>query len=207
MSTPVVWMQSKTSAAFQEVSKIMEEWEMKTVIDTTKIKRLFNSVIRGEAPAKLVAGLALGALLFTSTSLAPTAFADAPARPLTTVEELLIQAEIEDGLLEDTNRVRAPFSAEQWLVIQAELDDSGTGSGYNVRKPFTAEERLVIQAELDDSDTGSGDNVGKPFTAEERLVIQAEVDDSDTGSGYNVGRPLTAEERLMIQAELEDALA
>jgi hypothetical protein len=82
MNTPEVRTQSKPRTAHQNILKFKEEWEMKTATLTAKVNMRLSERL-AKTPVKLLAGLALGALVMTATALPfGTTYADEPARPL-----------------------------------------------------------------------------------------------------------------------------
>jgi hypothetical protein len=86
MNTPEVKTQGKPSTAHQELGKFKEELEMKTATLTAKVNMRLSERL-AKTPVKLLAGLALGALVMTATALPfGTTYADEPARPLTSVQ-------------------------------------------------------------------------------------------------------------------------
>ena len=89
MSAPATLGQSKLNGAIQGVKTTLEEIEMKLAVDINNIKTILSPGLA----AKVLGGLALGAVLMTATALPfGTAYADGPSRPLVTEETL-----IEDG--------------------------------------------------------------------------------------------------------------
>ena len=165
---------------------------MKTTKNTSKWN-IINS------PVKMIAGLAVGAMLMTAIALPSNASADVPAKPFTSVVQLIIQAEIDDAAY-----FSADLTAEQQLVIQAEIDD---GFGLEVRAketngtPFPAEEQLLIQAEMEDGFVGSvgysGKQVDRSSSGTPGSVLQALLT-------HDAGSVFSAEQWLVILAEIED---
>ena len=83
-----------------------------------KMESHISKWINGNTPVKMVAGLALGAMLMTAIALPSNASADTPKRPVTSEEQLVIMAEIEDGVYETVS-----LTPEQQLVVRAEIED------------------------------------------------------------------------------------
>ena len=187
---------------------------MKTTKNTSKWN-IINS------PVKMIAGLAVGAMLMTAIALPSNASADVTAKPFTSVVQLIIQAEIDDAAY-----FSADLTAEQQLMVMAEIDDGAYLPGH-----LSAEQQLVIQAEIDDEfglEVRAKETNGTPFPAEEQLLIQAEMEDGFVGSvGYSgkqvdrsssgtpgsvlqallthdAGSVFSAEQWLVILAEIED---
>ncbi len=89
MSAPKTGIQSNLNGAIQGVKTTLEEIEMKLAVDINNIKTILSPGLA----AKVLGGLALGAVLMTATALPfGTTYADGPSLPLVTEETL-----IEDG--------------------------------------------------------------------------------------------------------------
>ena len=69
MKGPAVRSQTKIGVAYQEIMKFKEESEMKLTMRITKVKGQLSEVLATQHPAKLLGGLALGALLLTVTGM------------------------------------------------------------------------------------------------------------------------------------------
>ena len=83
MKTTKIQNQSRPTTARQEIPKILEEIEMKLHITTSTIKIRVSKVLASKAPARLLGGLAMGAMLMTATALPlNTIHADETSRPL-----------------------------------------------------------------------------------------------------------------------------
>lgn len=208
-------IQNTVNGASQENMNLMEESEMKNTNHTSK----WNNI---KTPVKMLAGLAVGAMLMTAVAMPSNASADVPSRPVTSELQLIIQAEIDDGEyvpgvltpaqqlmvkaeIDDGAYLPGFFSAEQQLVIQAEIDD---GFALEIRAkettgtPSAAEQQVLFQAEMEDGLVGNveyrGEQVDSTRSGEARGVFQALLSD-DMGSGFS------AEQLLIIQAEIEDS--
>ena len=139
MVTPISRIRNPAKTGNQQASKFIEE---SGTITENHISRRINI----STPMKLVAGLVLGATLLTAMALPSNPSADAPDRPVTTENQLVIKAEIEDGAVEiveykrvqvgvnDTGAVGVMqavlshdegvhFSEQEWVEIMAELED------------------------------------------------------------------------------------
>lgn len=82
MKSVTVNGQNKLRAVYQEIAKVSEGVELRLHI--TAVKNLVSNGLTNNAPAKLLGGLALGALLMTGTALSVGIIdADGPSRPLT----------------------------------------------------------------------------------------------------------------------------
>ena len=207
MNAPVGRIQNIATAASQENLKLKEESDMKTASH-------ISNWINDNAPVKMVAGLALGAMLMTAIALPSNASADVPKRPLTSEQQLVVRAEIEDGAY-DTGFL----TPEEQLVVRAEIEDSVYET-----VSLTPEQQLVVRAEIED---GAYETVS--LTPEQQLVVQAEIDDgvmkivdykrdqvglSDTGVvgillevlSHDEGRYFSEEEWVQIMGELDDDL-
>ena len=128
-----------------------------------KTKNQISRWITGNTQLKIVAGLALGAMLMTAIALPPNASADVPKRPLTSEQQLIVRAEIEDGVYETVS-----LTSEQQLVVRAEIEDGAHDTGF-----LTPAQQLVVRAEIEDGahDTGF-------LTPEQQLVVKAEIEDA-----------------------------
>ena len=73
-----------------------------------QLNTLLSYAVTKRFSAKILGGLALGALLMNASVLAPSASADVPSRPVTSAERLEIQGEMEDG--EPAYHVGKPFT-------------------------------------------------------------------------------------------------
>ena len=62
--------QNKVRAAHQKMLALKEEGEMKMATQMTKIKQYLSKGLGTQHPAKILGGLALGALLVTATGIA-----------------------------------------------------------------------------------------------------------------------------------------
>ena len=82
MSAPLTGNKRQNRRAYQQISQIREVIEMKLVNLSKQLNIKVSQVLSTTTPAKLLGGLALGALLMTATAL-PTgsAWADEPASP------------------------------------------------------------------------------------------------------------------------------
>ncbi len=70
MSAPIIQPEDKARMAHHEILQRTEEIEMKFGMGVTKIKKMWQSTgLATQHPVKLLAGLALGALLMTGTAL------------------------------------------------------------------------------------------------------------------------------------------
>ena len=163
----------------QQVSKFKEESDMNTKIHISKW-------INISTPMKMVAGLVLGAMLMTAVALPSNASADAPKRPFTSEEQLVIMAEIDDRAYDSVS-----LTPEQQLVVKAEIDDGAYDSGF-----LTLEQQLLVKAEIDDGAYDPGF-----LTPEQQLLVKAEIDDGAYDTGF-----LTPEQQWMVQAEIDDDL-
>jgi hypothetical protein len=70
MNTPEVETQSKPSTVYQGLWKFKEGREMKTATLTAKVNRWLHQHLAIKTPAKLLAGLAVGALVAMANSSA-----------------------------------------------------------------------------------------------------------------------------------------
>ena len=109
MNAAIEQLQDMTTAANQEHMNLKEESNMKT-------KNQISKWISGNTTVKMVPGLALGAILMTAIVLPSNALADTPKRPMSSEEQLVIMAEIEDGIYEPVS-----LTPEQLLVVRAEI--------------------------------------------------------------------------------------
>lgn len=172
MKTTIVRVQNNVRATVQKFIKNVEESGMRLVTKNTMRSNWLTKNISIKAPAKIMAGLALGVLL-TWTAVSPySASADAPTEPLTDAKvQPVIQAEIEDGF----GQLRSSFTGEELLVIQAEMEDGFGGivknSGKQVELQTSGVTPKVLQALL-------SHDVGTVFSAEEWLRILAEIEDT-----------------------------
>ena len=177
MNAAIEQLQDMTTAANQEHMNLKEESNMKT-------KNQISKWINGNTTVKMVAGLALGAMLMTAIALPSNAFADTPKRPMTSEEQLVIMAEIEDGFYDTV-----ALTPEQQLMVRAEIEDGDFGT-----VSLTSEQQLVVRAEIEDAadDTGF-------LTTEQLLTVRAEIEDGAYDTGF-----LTPEQQLVVRAEIED---
>ncbi len=157
-----------------------------------KMQNQIAKWINGNAPVKMVAGVAMGAMLMTAIALPNNAFADTPKRPMTSEEQLVIMAEIEDGFYETV-----ALTQEQQLLVRAEIEDGVYNTG-----SLTPEQQLVVRAEIEDGALGIEDynrgQSGVSGTGAVR-VLQA-VLSHDEGSYFS------EEEWVQIMGELDDEL-
>ena len=109
MNAAIEQLQDMTTAANQEHMNLKEESNMKT-------NNQITNWINGNTTVKMVAGLALGAMLMTAIALPSNAFADTPKRPMSSEEQLVIMAEIEDAAFGTVS-----LTSEQQLVVRAEI--------------------------------------------------------------------------------------
>ena len=185
MNAAIGQLQDMATAGNQEHMNLKEESNMKT-------KNQISKWINGNTTVKMVAGLALGAMLMTAIALPSNAFADTPKRPVTSEEQLVIMAEIEDG---DFGTVS--LTSEQQLMVRAEIEDGAYDTGF-----LTPEQQLVVRAEIEDGALGiedyKRDQAGVSGTGAVR-VLQA-VLSHDEGSYFS------EEEWVQIMGELEDEL-
>ncbi len=188
MNKAIDTIQNNVRAAIQKFINHAEESEMKLETRNTERGNWLTGHISMKTPTKMLAGIALGAMLTWAGVSSYSALADEPKSPLVTAKQLTIQAEKQDTYVLPRNT----FTDLEKLVIQAEMED-----GYGeTRNTFTDLESLVIQAEMED---GFGET-RNTFTDEELLIIQAEMEDA-----YVEPRnTFTDLERLVIQAEVED---
>ena len=112
-----------------------------------KTKNQISKWISGNTTVKMVPGLALGAILMTAIVLPSNALADTPKRPMSSEEQLVIMAEIEDGIYEPVS-----LTPEQILVVRAEIEDGAYDTGF-----LTPEQQLVVRAEIEDGALGFED--------------------------------------------------
>ncbi len=155
MNAAIGQLQDMATAGNQEHMNLKEESNMKT-------KNQISKWINGNTTVKMVAGLALGALLMTAIALPSNAFADTPKRPMTSEEKLVIMAEIEDGIYEPVS-----LTPEQLLVVRAEIEDAAFGT-----VSLTSEQQLMVRAEIEDGAYGTSF-----LTSEHQLVVRAEIED------------------------------
>ena len=87
MSAPATRSQSKFTVAYEKILRVQEEIEMKLRLHV--IDRKISEVLSSKTVAKMLGGLALGAVLMTAAALpfAP-AYADGPGSPLVREESL-----------------------------------------------------------------------------------------------------------------------
>ncbi len=201
MNAAIGQPQDMATAGNQEHMNLKEESNMKT-------KNQISKRINVNTTVKMVAGLALGAMLMTAIALPSNAFADTPKRPMTSEEQLVIMAEIEDGFfdtvsltpeqllvvraeIEDSTFEAVSLSPEQQLVVRAEIED-----GAYETVSLTGEQQLMVRAEIED---GAYESVS--LTSEQQLMVRAEIEDGDFGTVS-----LTSEQQLMVRAEIEDGV-
>ena len=156
MNAAIGQIQDRATAASQENFKSKEASDMTT-------KNQISKWINGNTQLKMVAGLALGAMLMTAIALSSNESADVPKRPLTSEQQLVVRAEIEDGIY-DTGAL----TPVQQLVVRAEIEDGAHDTGF-----LTPAQQLVVRAEIEDGahDTGF-------LTPEQQLVVKAEIEDA-----------------------------
>jgi len=162
MNAAIGQLQDMATTGNQEHMNLKEESNMKT---KSQISKWINS----NTTVKMVAGLALGAVLMTAIVLPSNAFADTPKRPMTSEEQLVIMAEIEDGAY-DTGFL----TPMQQLVVRAEIEDGALGfEDYKRDQVGVSRTGAVglLQAVLSHDE-------GSVFLAEEWLQIIAEIEDA-----------------------------
>ncbi len=177
MNAAIGQLQDMATAGNQEHMNLKEESNMKT-------KNQISRWINGNTTVKMVAGLALGAMLMTAIALPSNAFADTPKRPMTSEEQLVIMAEIEDGIYEPVS-----LTPEQLLVVRAEIEDAAFGT-----VSLTSEQQLMVRAEIEDGDFGT-----VSLSSEQQLMVRAEIEDGAYDTGF-----LTSEQQIVVRAEIED---
>ncbi len=177
MNAAIGQLQDMATAGNREHMNLKEESNMKT-------KNQISKWINGSTTVKMVAGLALGAMLMTAIALPSNAFADTPKRPMTSEEQLVIMAEIEDGIYEPVS-----LTPEQQLIVRAEIEDGVFGT-----VSLTSEQQLMVRAEIEDGDFGT-----VSLTSEQQLTVRAEIEDGAYDTGF-----LTTEQQLVVRAEIED---
>ena len=155
MNATIGQIQDLATAASQE------HFKSKKASDMT-MKNQISKWVNGNTQLKMVAGLALGAMLMTAIALPSSASADVPKRPLTGEQQLVVRAEIEDGIYETGSLTPA-----QQLIVRAEIED-----GVYETVSLTSEQQLVVRAEIEDGiyETGS-------LTPAQQLVVRAEIED------------------------------
>ena len=104
MSASVIQGQNKIQKVYGEILKIEKEIEMKISTEITNVRARISEALAINTPAKILGGLALGALLIASTALPlGTVHADDPASPLvaaaTTTTDLTDEFEDVEGLV------------------------------------------------------------------------------------------------------------
>lgn len=185
MNAAIGQLQDMATTGNQEHMNLKEESNMKT---KSQISKWINS----NTTVKMVAGLALGAVLMTAIVLPSNAFADTPKRPMTSEEQLVIMAEIEDGFYDTVS-----LTPEQQLMVRAEIEDGAYDTGF-----LTPMQQLVVRAEIEDGALGfedyKRDQVGVSRTGAVGL-LQAVL-------SHDEGSVFLAEEWLQIIAEIEDAV-
>ena len=84
MKTTKIRNQSNLRTVKQEISKLLEEIEMKLHITTSNIKIKVSKVLASKAPVRVLGGFALAAMLMTATALPLNpVHADEATRPIT----------------------------------------------------------------------------------------------------------------------------
>ena len=97
MSAPVIVSQNKLQVMFQEIIKGKEQIEMKAAIGMKSMNNWLAASLKVKTPAKILGGLAMGALLMTATALpAGSIHADEPNQPLVSVSIPTYEETIED---------------------------------------------------------------------------------------------------------------
>lgn len=88
MSAPATQAKSKITLAYKQILKVTEDIEMKMRLHMIDVK--LSEVLSSKAVAKMLGGLALGAVLMTAVALPfGTTYADEPSRPLVSEESLI----------------------------------------------------------------------------------------------------------------------
>ncbi len=178
MNAAIAQIQNMDTAASQGNLKLKEASDMKK---GSQISKWING-----NTVKMIAGLALGAMFMTAIALPSNAFADTPKRPMTSEEQLIVMAEIEDGIYDTVS-----LTSEQQLMVRAEIEDGAFDT-----VSLTPEQQLVVRAEIEDGDFGT-----VSLTSEQQLVVRAEIEDGAYGTSF-----LTPEHQLVVRAEIEDEL-
>ena len=106
MSAPAARPKSKTTVVYQRILKVPEEIEMKMRSHVIGLK--VSEVLTSKTVAKMLGGLALGAVLMAAAALlfGPT-YADGPSGPLTSRESLINRGA--DNMPGDAWRFDSPF--------------------------------------------------------------------------------------------------
>ena len=118
MSAPVVLNQIKT--VYRGFIEVKEEVEMRLAREITQVKTRVIQELAAQRPAKLIGGLALGALLMTAMVL-PFAIvnADGPSRPL--VNEEIVFDRGDDTLPIDAWMYDSPFYEDFGTINRVEV--------------------------------------------------------------------------------------
>ena len=124
MNAPVMGSQRQTGTSHQQINKIKEVIDMKLANLSTKLNTKVSQILNSKTPAKVLGGIALGALMMAATALPlGSVHADESSSMLVSgaasYEQML---EIEAGFGNGKFRVMAVPSYEQMLEIEAGLD-------------------------------------------------------------------------------------
>ncbi len=113
---------SQLRTVHQELSKILEEIEMKLQMNTSTIKIRFSKFLASRAPVRILGGLALGALLMTATALPlqNPIYADEPSQPSAKAAPYGFAQEIAD--LEPSSRPAAKLVRHGFAQEIADLN-------------------------------------------------------------------------------------
>ena len=184
-------IQNTVTTTNHESMNLKEESQMKTTNNTSK----WNFI---STPVKMIAGLAVGAIMMTAVAMPSNVSADVPGKTFTSEFELMIQAEVDDSAY-----VPANLTAEQELVVMAEIDDGAYLPGY-----VSAEQQLLTQAEIEDGfalEVSTKESTGTPSVGEHLVMIQAEIEDGSVGYSSNqTGRSSSGNSASVMQALLSD---
>ena len=196
MNAAVRQPQSKVRTDNQGLLKIKEGIEMRLAMRITEVKARLDEILATRTPAKLLGGLAVGALLITATALPfGLAFGDEPSRPLSSEQNQCYAQIDENACTSDQLKV--------WLGIDP---SSGGEQTYLIERDEA--EQMVLD-ELAKSFIGvpalASSETTQAFQVSDYWVQRAEADEMlfDDLREALIGKPVSSEQMKVFESVAE----